>query len=485
MHPLVVGFDLDMTLIDSRPGVAAVWDALAAETGVRIDSVAAAGRLGPPLDEELGYWFPSDEVGAMADRFRALYPGLAIKPTPAMAGAHEAIAAVRRRGGRVIVVTGKYEPNARAHVDHLGLDVDDVVGWHWGAAKGVALRDRGATIYVGDHAADIDGARAAGAVAVSVATGPQSAGELIAAGTDVALESLEAFPDWLDDHLLDWRLAMLDARLRELGSVLVAFSGGADSAFLLAAAVRALGSRNVVAATAVSPSLPADELALARAFAEGLGVRHRTPRTDEMARDGYRANAADRCYFCKAELLDVLGPLAAAERVAFVATGTNHDDAVADFRPGIRAAADRGAVTPLRDAGLTKAQVRAASRRWGLRTWDKPAAACLSSRVAYGLTITPARLARVERAEAALRTVLDNAGIAVRDVRVRDVGDRARIEVDRDLVAAVAELPAVLDSVLDAGFAAAEVDPRGFRSGAMNEGLRPISPGARADNLGA
>ena len=126
-----------------------------------------------------------------------------------------------------------------------------------------------------------------------------------------------------------------------------------------------------------------------------------------MEREGYRANAGDRCAFCKAELLDVLGPLAAEHGYAAVATGTNADDARAGFRPGIAAASERGAVTPLLDAGLTKDQVRAASRDWGLPTWDKPAAACLSSRVAYGIEITPARLARVERAEAALRARAD------------------------------------------------------------------------------
>lgn len=268
--------------------------------------------------------------------------------------------------------------------------------------------------------------------------------------------------------MLRARLAELDAGLRRLGSVLVAFSGGADSAFLLAAAVRALGADRVVAATAVSPSLPPRELAAATEFARKFGVRHEAPATNEMARAGYRANAGDRCYFCKAELLDVLTPLAARLGLAHVATGTNADDAVAGFRPGIRAAAERGAVTPLRDVGLTKAQVRAASRAWGLSTWDKPAAACLSSRLAYGIAITPARLARVDRAEAALRAALDRAGYAVRDLRVRDLGEAgARVEVDRDLVPVLAGRPDLLAAV--EGFASVQVDPRGFRSGSMNE----------------
>ena len=275
----------------------------------------------------------------------------------------------------------------------------------------------------------------------------------------------------LDGYLLETRLADLHGRLCDLGSVLVAFSGGADSAFLLAAAVRALGPDRVLAATAVSDSLPAAELTAATEFAAGLGVAHLTPPTREMERDGYRANAGNRCYFCKAELLDVLAPLAAVHGLSAVATGTNADDARSAFRPGIRAAGERGAVTPLRDSGLTKAQVRAASRRWGLRTWDKPAAACLSSRIAYGLGISPARLARVERAEASAREALSAHGIPVRDLRVRDVGDTARLEVDRDLVARVAACTPVLAAVRSAGFTEVEMDPRGFRSGSMNEAL--------------
>jgi uncharacterized protein len=469
VRPLVVGFDLDMTLIDSRPGIAAALDALAAETGVEIDSAAAVSRLGPPLDDELVLWFPADRVGAMADRFRALYPDLAVEPTTAMPGAREAVDAVHRLGGRVVVVTAKYEPNARLHLDHLGIDADEVVGWRYGPAKGTALREHGATVYVGDHLADIEGARVADAVSVAVPTGPISADELRAAGADVVLADLTAFPAWLDAYLLDQRVADLAVRLGELGSVAVAFSGGADSAFLLAAAERALGADRVLAITAVSGSLPAAELAAAQAFAAALGVRHLTPETAELEREGYRDNAGDRCYFCKAELLDVIGPIAAAAGIEHVATGTNADDAVAGFRPGIRAAAERGAVTPLLDAGLTKDQVRAASRAWGLVTWDKPAAACLSSRVAYGVQITPARLSRVERAETALRSALAAAGIDVVNQRVRDLGDTARVEVDRDRVDAVRAAPEILDTVRTAGFDVVELDPRGFRSGSMNE----------------
>ncbi len=274
---------------------------------------------------------------------------------------------------------------------------------------------------------------------------------------------------------LPGRLEALDRRLTDLGSVLVAFSAGADSALLLAAACRTLGADRVAAATAVSSSLAEGELEEAQAFADSLGVRLLRPRTHEIRREGYRANDGDRCFHCKAELLDTLGPLAAGLGLAHVATGTNADDAVAGFRPGIRAAAERGAVTPLLDAGLTKAQVREASRIWGLPTWDKPAAACLSSRVAFGVRITPGHLVRVDRAERAVRSVLDGVGLRARDLRVRDLGDdRARIEVDPDLAGALLgdrddAGGAVRTAVVEEGFTVAEIDPRGFRSGSMNE----------------
>ena len=278
------------------------------------------------------------------------------------------------------------------------------------------------------------------------------------------------------DHpadLLERRVEALESGLRELGSVLVAFSGGADSALVLAAAVRVLGTERVAAATAYSDSLPQRERDPARAFAEQQGVRVLTPQTHEMAREGYRSNAGDRCGHCKAELLDVLTPLARAHGLAHVVTGTNADDLVAGFRPGIRAAAQRGARTPLADAGLTKAGVREVSRRWGLPTWDKPAAACLSSRIAYGLEVTPAGLARVERAEEAVRRTLAGLGFSATDLRVRDLGDTASIEVDRDLVRRLDEsaTAALTDAARGAGFPQARVDPRGFRSGSMNERL--------------
>jgi uncharacterized protein len=271
---------------------------------------------------------------------------------------------------------------------------------------------------------------------------------------------------------LDDRLAALDRLLAPLPGVLVAFSGGVDSGMLLAAAVRALGADRVVAATAVSPSLPAAEHAGAAQFAASLGVRHETPRTDELSRPGYVANAGDRCAFCKTELIEVLRPLADSVGIADVVTGTNADDLRAGFRPGIRAAAERGAWAPLARAGLTKDDVRAAARRWGLALADKPAAACLASRIAYGVPVSAERLARVEAAEASLRDALAAAGIPVRNLRVRDLGtvggaDTARVEVDAALLPDVAERPELLAAV--GGFDRVELDPRGFRSGSMNE----------------
>src|SRR3954468_6242875 len=268
--------------------------------------------------------------------------------------------------------------------------------------------------------------------------------------------------------MLDDRLETLRAQFAPLPGVLVAFSGGVDSGVVLAAAVRALGADRVVAATAVSPSLPASERDLAAASGELLGVRHEFPRTDELSRAGYRANAGDRCAFCKTELVDVLTPLAARLGIADVVTGTNADDLRAGFRPGIRAATERGAWAPLARVGVTKRDVRAAARLWDLPLADKPAAACLASRIAYGVPVSAEGLARVEQAEAGLRTGVAAHGLPVRDLRVRDLGgDTARVEVDAALVADLVARPELLAAV--AGFAAVEVDPRGFRSGSMNE----------------
>jgi len=201
MDQLVVGFDLDMTLIDTVPGFTATLTALGGELGVDFPAAELAANLGPPLEHLLRDHLPADAVDAAGDRFRALYPDHAIVPTLAFAGAHESLAAVRRHGGRILLVTGKYAPNARRHVDHLGFDVDHVEGWVWGAGKADVLRAEGASIYVGDHVHDVAGARGADALSVSVLTGGSSEEELRAAGTDVVLGSLEDFPAWLDQHL--------------------------------------------------------------------------------------------------------------------------------------------------------------------------------------------------------------------------------------------------------------------------------------------
>ncbi|MEU3407277.1 HAD family hydrolase [Streptomyces sp. NPDC006670] len=194
---LTVGFDLDMTLIDSRPGIHAAWSALAAKTGAFIDADLAITRLGPPLEEELAYWFPEEQIPAMRDLYREMYPDHAIEPTPAMAGAREAVKAVQALGGRAIVVTAKNEPNARQHLEHLGIEADAVIGWLWAEGKAKALREYGAQVYVGDHIGDVRGARTAGAVSVAVATGPCAAEELREAGADVVLDDLTALPQWL------------------------------------------------------------------------------------------------------------------------------------------------------------------------------------------------------------------------------------------------------------------------------------------------
>ncbi len=464
-----------MTLLDTRTGIKIVWDQLSALTGVAVDSDLAVSRLGSPLVAEMANWVAAEQVEEYVERYSSLYPTHAIEPAELLAGARESLEVVRRAGGQTLVVTAKNPANARLHVDHLDLPVDAMVGDLWGVGKGAALREHGAVIFVGDHVHDVAGARAAGALAVAVTTGPCSAAELRSAGADVVMSSLTEFPGWFEEYVFQSRLEALTARLAELGSLVVAFSAGADSAFLLAAAVRTLGADRVAAVTGVSASLPAAELAAAEQFCAALGVRHLSAATQEMQRAGYRANAGDRCYFCKAELIDVLNRLAEELGVAAVATGTNADDSRAGFRPGIKAAAERGAATPLLDAGLTKAQIREASHRWGLPTWDKPAAACLSSRIAYGIEVTPMRLSRVERAESAVRLTLAPSDAEVVNLRVRDLGSRARVEVDSELVRRLDADPAlsqaVVAAVVTAGFADAEIDSRGFRSGAMNEML--------------
>jgi uncharacterized protein len=262
------------------------------------------------------------------------------------------------------------------------------------------------------------------------------------------------------------KVEVLDAVLHELDRVVVAFSGGADSAFLAAAAHRTLGADRAHAVTAVSPSLAGAEADDCRALAEEWGLSWTPVTTAEMERAAYRVNDLDRCYHCKAELMEVVGPIA-RDRSAVVVLGVNVDD-LGDHRPGQRAALEGGARFPLVEAGFTKADVRAASHALGLRTWDKPAAACLASRVPYGTEVTVGILSRVERAEAALHA------LGFRQVRVRHYDRTARIELElAELPRAVELRTAVVAAVRAVGYHYVTLDLEGFRSGNLNgEGTR-------------
>jgi uncharacterized protein len=276
-------------------------------------------------------------------------------------------------------------------------------------------------------------------------------------------------------EMLTGKVAALEGILRDLGSVVVAFSGGADSAYLASVAHRVLGSERAHAVTAVSPSLAGDEELDCRQLADEWGLRWTPVLTAEMERAAYRANDVDRCYHCKAELMDVVGPIAVAE-ASTVILGVNLDD-LADHRPGQRAALEHGAVFPLVQAGFTKDDVRAASRLDGLRTWDKPAAACLASRVPYGTPVSIEILSRVDRAEAALHR------LGFRQVRVRHYGETARIEFEEsDLARAVEGRGPIVEAVKRAGYRYVTIDLEGFRSGNLNDGLAG-NEGSSADPL--
>ncbi|MEV4844309.1 HAD hydrolase-like protein [Micromonospora matsumotoense] len=198
MSALMVGFDLDMTLIDSRPGIAAAYRALTARTGVPVDAELAVSRLGPPLRTELAHWFPAERVEEAVTLYRELYPAYAITPSVPMPGAREAVDAVHAHGGRVMVVTSKIGRLARLHLDHLGLAVDELAGDLFAEEKATSLREHGAALYVGDHVADMVAAGAAGIPGVAVATGPCPADDLRAAGAQVVLDDLTGFPAALD-----------------------------------------------------------------------------------------------------------------------------------------------------------------------------------------------------------------------------------------------------------------------------------------------
>jgi uncharacterized protein len=262
------------------------------------------------------------------------------------------------------------------------------------------------------------------------------------------------------------RAQQLESRIADLGSAVVAFSGGVDSSLVAALAARALGDR-ALAVTAVSPALATGELAGARDVARAIGIRHETITTAELARAGYRANGRDRCYHCKTELYEQLGALAARRAYGAVLSGANADD-VGDWRPGLRAAGEHDVRHPLLEAGVGKNEVRELARTLGVPSAGKPASPCLASRIPYGTAVDPGVLRQIDRAELALK------GLGYRVLRVRHYGELGRVELAADeLPRALARPEEVLAAVRSAGYEYAEIDRRPFRSGSLNMTFAP------------
>jgi uncharacterized protein len=258
-------------------------------------------------------------------------------------------------------------------------------------------------------------------------------------------------------------LERLEARIADLGSAVVAFSGGVDSSLVAALAARVLGER-ALAVTAVSPALATGELAAARDVARAIGVAHETITTAELEREGYRRNDRDRCYHCKTELYSRLAALAASRHNAALLSGANADD-LGDWRPGLRAADEHRVIHPLAEAGVPKEEVRELARVLGIPSAEKPASPCLASRLPYGTPVELEILAQVDRAELALKA------LGYRVLRVRHLGELARVQVGgEELPRALSpdDSAAIIAAVRGAGYAAVEIDPEPFRSGSLN-----------------
>ena len=342
--------------------------------------------------------------------------------------------------GRIVVVTGKYPANAQLHVDHLGLDVDHLEGWVWGAGKADGAAPRGRDDLRRRPRPRRRGRAAPPAsLSVSVLTGGCTREELRGGRHRRRPRRPRRRSRPGSTSTCSTPGSRRSRRdLRERGSVLVAYSGGADSAVPAGGrGPRARRRRGWRPRPAYSDSLPAGRArpgprrspSRSASRCSRRGPTRWSARATAPTPATAASSARPSCSTCSRPLAAEHGLAARRDR------HQRRRRRSPASGPGIRAAAERGAITPLRDAGLTKAQVREASRRWGLPTWDKPAAACLSSRVAYGIEVTPHRLARVERAEAAVRAALAAAGVPVRDLRVRDLGERASVEVDAALLA--------------------------------------------------